>query len=55
MNYLPNESYQTVRISKDAYEKLREIKFKTNMSYIDIINHLIEEKYESLKEEDDNG
>ncbi|MCG7340163.1 hypothetical protein MHZ36_12775 [Staphylococcus sp. ACRSN] len=51
---MPNENYQTVRISKEAYEQLREIKFKKNMSYINILNELIEKEYQNLKEENSN-
>ena len=51
---MPNENYQTVRISKEAYEQLSEIKFKKNMSYINILNELIEKEYQNLKEENSN-
>lgn len=50
---MPNDNYQTIRISKEAYEKLREIKFKHGKSYVEIINTLVEAAYESLK--DDEG
>lgn len=53
MVYVPNDNYQTIRISKEAYEKLREIKFKHGKSYVEIINTLVEAAYESLK--DDEG
>ena len=47
---MPNDSYQTVRISKEAYEQLRELKFKKNKSFITIINELIDKEYKSMEE-----
>lgn len=44
-----NDKYKTVRISKDSFEKLREIKFRTNQSYIDILKICINQAYENMK------
>lgn len=49
---MPNDNYQTIRISKESYEKLREIKFKQGKSYVEIINTLVEAAYESLKDDE---
>lgn len=49
---MSNKDYRTIRVTNDSYEKLRELKFKKNMSFIDILKECIDESYTKLKEEE---
>ena len=49
---MTNNEYKTIRIAKDSFEKLREIKFKTNQSYIDILKECIDKVYDNMKKEE---
>ena len=48
---MTNNEYKTVRIAKDSFEKLREIKFRTNQSYIDLLKTYIDQAYEEMTKE----
>jgi len=49
---MSNKDYRTIRVTNDSYEKLRELKFKKNMSFVDILKECIDEAYMNLKEEE---
>lgn len=49
---MSNKDYRTIRVTNDSYEKLRELKFKKNMSFVDILKECIDESYTKLKEEE---
>lgn len=49
---MANDNYKTLRIDLESYEKLREIKFKQNLSYIDILKNCINKEYQNMKEKE---
>lgn len=51
---MANKDYRTIRVANDSYEKLRELKFKKNMSFVDILKECIDEAYIKLKAEEEN-
>lgn len=46
---MSNEDYKTIRITNESYEKLRELKFKENKAYVEILKECIDERYEDMK------
>lgn len=49
---MSNDNYKTIRISVDVYEKLRELKFRKNKSYISILEDAINKEYEKMNREE---
>ncbi|MDW3953427.1 hypothetical protein QI339_12450 [Staphylococcus saprophyticus] len=49
---MSNKDYKTIRIANESYDKLRELKFKRNMSFVDILKESINETYEELMEKE---
>lgn len=49
---MSNDNYKTIRISVDVYEKLRELKFRKNKSYISILEEAINKEYEKMNREE---
>lgn len=49
---MSNKDYKTIRIANESYDKLRELKFKRNMSFVDILKESIDETYEELMEKE---
>lgn len=52
---MANKDYKTIRVANDTYDKLRELKFKRNKSYVDILKACIDKEYMKLKEEENNN
>lgn len=49
---MANKDYKTIRVANDTYDKLRELKFKKNKSFVDILKECIDKEYIQLKEEE---
>ncbi len=49
---MSNKDYKTIRIANESYDKLRELKFKRNMSFVDILKESIDKTYEELMEKE---
>lgn len=48
---MAENEYNNIKISNDTYEQLREIKYLTKKSFIEIIGESIDEKYKEVKSE----
>ena len=52
---MANKDYKTIRVANDTYDKLRELKYKKNKSYIDILKACVDKEYMKMKEDETNN
>lgn len=48
---MSNENYKTVRVYNETYEKLREIKYIENESFVEILKNSIDDTHKTITQE----
>lgn len=48
---MTNENYKTVRVYNETYEKLREIKYIENESFVEILKNSIDDTHKTITQE----